>query len=1157
MKQRKVFIGRVNSDADISVFPENELLNSVNISHVIASDGRIAAMKPVVGNRLIPQRIPSSNYPFPDFATCVGSYSEEQTARVYYFIRDDFGSNHQILCYFHRENVIRLVFHSPHLDFTGLPITGIEKIGDIIYWVEDDRPPKKVNVERGLKTYGGMVLPPEVVSYIGADGAPTLKDITLIRPNPTYPIIPVKVATNQNYNFISDNAFQFAYRYIYRDKEVSVLSPYSKLINYNSTEEDAAGLDAINLTIPQTERIGHEVDKIQLLVRSGNIGTFFIVKQWTRVLDNAAMLAHNNGTALSYVFYNDQNGIAISEEESAKPFDNVPLVSRALTGARNRLFLGNNTFGYNQDASGNIIVSAISGSTISGESVFGEYIIQRVEIIYDGTQWLWDEARLIVKVTTSTDPEVNGYYDVSDIANIADFGSTYTTNLANLPKLLTVNTGMRFSPIRTDIPEDAILQAYVEQRWPDYTAGIQLLEYRYTKYDNYTAPLANGYDVEIRGVGQTGFEGKADKSFKSDSRYKFGVVFYDFAGRNAGVYTLPTASINLKARTFADPSYVSAINVNLAFNASQIPSWAVSYQIVRTKNLTYASFVQGYTKSVQYVGKDKDGVFLFGEADNTVYSETYDTSKVAGVAINLSGITSYGLGYTYSEGDYVNLYFQNNRVFRAAVISQVGQFIIVQAKDYGTLPFFNSNGLLFEIASERKTFLEEPFYEVGEVYPINAAGTDNRALSKSSITVLGDIYIRTRTFESSPFLIELMNPDDSHWQDWLSDIGRINIEPLNSGRSVRPTNICYSNTYLQSTEVNGLSTFDALDFRDLDLSVGPIRKLILTNRTQEYGSVMLAICESETSSIYLSETRIIDNAENVILATSGEVIGTINPLRGSYGTIHPESVYANEGQVYFVDAIQGKVIMYSTNGLEPISQNGTTKFFTSNLFEVSPQNRKLFGVVDKRTQSYMFYLPEMIGVENLTDYTPNIPTPHAPRSGRIWCYLSELRGWSTSMTFEPEWMDALGETLVSFKNGRIWVHDSGINSFYGVTYQSVVSFPVGNPDAFVKTAEAIAIEGDRPPDWVHLRGENPYIQSTDLEAQEFISKEGIHYASFFRDRNTPGFPTREQALLYGEPIRSQFLKCALRFNGDRAFYVTGLTVSYDRSLGHQMITGNG
>ena len=82
MKERKAFIGRLNSDADISVFPENELLNSENISHVIATDGRIAAMKPAIGNRQIAYTAPEV-YPFSDSATFLCSFTEEQTGRVY------------------------------------------------------------------------------------------------------------------------------------------------------------------------------------------------------------------------------------------------------------------------------------------------------------------------------------------------------------------------------------------------------------------------------------------------------------------------------------------------------------------------------------------------------------------------------------------------------------------------------------------------------------------------------------------------------------------------------------------------------------------------------------------------------------------------------------------------------------------------------------------------------------------------------------------------------------------------------------------------------------------------------------------------------------------------------------------------------------------
>lgn len=1161
MKERKALIGRMNSDADRSVFPENELLNCENVSHVIAADGRIAAMKPVAGTRLI-SYAGTTTYPFPENAKTVGSFPEEDRGRMYYFVYDPAGINHQILCYFNQENIVRLVFHSRHLEFSGTPITGIDKVGDILYWAENDKQPKKVNVERGLQTYAGQPL--NQVSYIDPLGVlPDLKDITVIRPGPQYAPAFTKLATNQPYNFISDYAFQFAFRYVYRDKETSVLSPYSFIANYNSPEDDAAGLDAITVRLPTQEYIRWEVDKIQLVVRQGNIGTFFIIKQWTRSADGTAYDRHNrDGVALSYTFYNDQNGVAISEEESAKPFDNVPLSSRALAAARNRLFLGNNVFGYDINTSGKITATYTGGNTETGtQSLYATWALVTMTetLINNPTSFI---ERLYVRVSGSGNSSVDGYYRLESLSLEAwRFGRPYYDVDASLPGQITIDASMRVLSI-ADGDNDSLLQADTQTQGIYYNSGITDVETTFQIYREYSNPLPSpldGFDVRIFGLAGTGTGTDAQFGFKSGSRYKTGIVFYDFAGRNAGVYTTETAAVRTPERTYNTAVLFPFIKVSLEMSATDIPEWAQTYQVVRTRNLTYQSFLQGYTRDAQYVGKDNDGNYKFGESATTVFSETFDSSKVQGVAINLSATTSYGLGYQYSEGDYVKLYFLNGTSARAAIVSQVGSYIVVQAKDYGTLTLNQSN-IIFEIVIPRKGFLEEMFHEVGKTYAITAPGTANRALSITEVILSGDTYVKTRPYTGlGTVLVETMNPDDKHWSEWLSDIGRPNIVPYNNGRSVRQTSVCFSNTYVQSTEVNGLSSFDTLDFKDIDFTLGAIRKLILTSRTQEYGSVMLAIGEAETASMYLNENRIVDNADNVILATSGDVIGTVNPLKGSFGTVHPESVYGSEGRVFFVDATEGKVIMYSQNGLEPVSLNGMTKFFTSNLFEITGNIRTLVGVIDKRSEMYMFYLPGgYVAQTFLLDYDPIIPSPHEVSAGKVMCYLPEMQGWNTSMTFAPQWMDALSEAIVSWKDGQIYAHDANPQEgFYGTPFKCTVSFPVGNPAVFVKTLEALAIEANRPPDWVHVRNDTPFVQSTDLIATEFVSKEGIHYASFLRDRLTPGAGTYDDSLFFGEPVRGQFLQCAVRYNASPAFYMTGVTVSYDRSLGHPMLIDKG
>ena len=63
------------------------------------------------------------------------------------------------------------------------------------------------------------------------------------------------------------------------------------------------------------------------------------------------------------------------------------------------------------------------------------------------------------------------------------------------------------------------------------------------------------------------------------------------------------------------------------------------------------------------------------------------------------------------------------------------------------------------------------------------------------------------------------------------------------------------------------------------------------------------------------------------MAKSSGVIGTINVLKGSYGTIHPESAVEWMGAVYWFDANKGAVVRYDANGLFPISAYKMMNYF--------------------------------------------------------------------------------------------------------------------------------------------------------------------------------------------------------------------------------------
>lgn len=1128
--QNKIFSGRVNTDADLSVFPDTDLLNAENVSYVIAADGRIAAVKPSKGNRKISASVPDS--------TVIGSYAEAELGRLYYLLYASDGA-HRIMMFDQGAGTISTVAAGEFLGLQDTPITGIDKVGDILYWVQDDQEPKKMNVERGLRTYNSSYTSPDGITPTPY-GSLTAQDITLIRPYPAYSPLATKQTLGLELNLIDTVAVQFALSFVYADQEISVLSPYSKLINYNKDDDT---FDSIRVLVDGRQQIPNEVYKVRLHIRTGNTGSFFTIKEWDRSLavDATAFDQHNSGTVLlGYDFNNNSNGVAISEEYSAKLFDSVPISSRALAAAKNRLFLGNNVFGLSKVTSGEIVATAASGN-IGTSTVYGEFVFALAVLIYtqDNSYAGYNES-LFVRITSLSDEE-NGYYDVTDILLPNRFFE------GDLPPSVVLDPSMRIGPLSTyDL--DINLTNYVAAKIPVYGAGYETTIIDSQVNRDYPGGSPSG-DVQVYGIAGTPSGDIDSTSFKSGGRYRVGVVFYDFAGRSAGVYTKDDAIVSIPIRTYEDPAIYPSISVALTFAATDIPEWATHYQIVRTKNLTHQSFVQGFGEFIQYVGKDADGNWITKNDDNSFFSDDFDPDKVQGIAINLSPITANGLGYSFLDGDFVRIWFSDETTHLLQVIDTFGSYVVCQAKDLGEL-IITGKQHFFEITTPRKEFLQETFYEVGAVYPVSSPGTASRALSSTTITLSGDVSIKEREATGGSAFVEVMNPQDAYWKEWLTDIGRPNIVIVEDTRSVRPQNICYSNVRLASTQVNGLSSFDALDYVDLDSNSGPIRSLVITTRTQEYGSVMLAICETETNSIYLGETRIVDNAGAAIIATSGSVIGTVNNLRGSYGTVNPESVAVDEGRVYFVDRINGVVVQYAQNGLVPVSQNGMAAFFTEVLYELGASSR-IWATVDGRTSEYCVYIPSGgIVTPVLSDYDSQV-NPHKARTGMVWRYNPEVQGWDCAQDFTPNHLACINRWVISFDGSDLYVHDTDTMTYYGTAFKSLVSFPIGSGVMDVRLPQSVGIASDVAPEWVHVRNEEPYEQSTDLQSDEFVHTESMFYASFLRDRLSPGHESYEHALLFGEQVRGLYLPIAVRF--DQNFAMNGIVIQYDISRGHPML----
>ena len=110
-----------------------------------------------------------------------------------------------------------------------------------------------------------------------------------------------------------------------------------------------------------------------------------------------------------------------------------------------------------------------------------------------------------------------------------------------------------------------------------------------------------------------------------------------------------------------------------------------------------------------------------------------------------------------------------------------------------------------------------------------------------------------------------------------------------------------------------------------------------------------------------------------------------------------------------------------------------------------------------------------------------------------------------------------------------------------------------NPQV-VKELRSIAFEGSTPPDYVHFRNIYPYIQSSDLVASDFNSRESIHDGAVLRDRLDPNQSSVNEALYKGAFMRGQFPQVYFELTDtDDQFIIRFIDVNYTISSGHMNI----
>lgn len=1032
--------------------------------------GADAAIRNVLGNTLI------ANADLPAGTNkVIGSVTDVANSRAIFFLWNS-GNNHTIYL-INFDLTITRVMRWSGLNFnTAFLVNESYILGDLLIWTDNFNPARQINILKGVSTEGDLTVavwsvstpyvignkvrlilgsswkyyictannvahPPNVfpsqwtllpqtsVIYY----TPTNDEISLIKRGPIAALI-CKGSQDLAFiqNFIYGNSFQFYYQYIYEDNQASVWSAFANVPQdtsvYPLKDQNVILITRqIGGSNPQQELIPKSVKQINYAFRMNQtdlVQLFF---------SEFAPFALSGTTGI--VFHNNVIGETVPDNQSFKWNDDVPLLTKALTINKNRLFLFNNLEGYD------LSPAPLAGFNVSVQAI--------------------------------------------------------TTN----PELL---------------------------------------------------------------------------QFKHRGSYQVGIMFFDNAGRNAGVQigsqyivTIPDQD---RQGLPAYDRYTIAWDIIGIENNLLIPAWATSYAIVRTKINNIASFIQDFTPDIFYYQLDP------GTSAMT-YSHSSTTANNKGLAIDISPLIRYKMGYTFNAGDHIRLYSGGGTTptLDAEIKGQDGKFVLIDLpQNFPISPGPILNAKFYEIYTPRQVSVDEPFYEVGSKYAIitttfvfSGVTTIVKTFSVSSGKLTGDTSIASaddrpthyfyqpagysdtmpysNVIQDPPIIsefgnFEAMNALSRFFNIWTEQTGRPMVRSIVGSIQYKKSHyIRFGQPYLFDSSVNGINTFEALDEYPLPIENGAGTGLKVNDR------VIVAIHQKDCTAVYIGEGFVNTSDANVFLAKTDNVISQDNKYIGGFGSYHAESIVSYGDRTYFYDIFKGAICRRTTAGVFPISSYGITNFLKaiSISYLASKDTMRFYGGYDPRLDLYLLSVKD--AAENL-----------------LYClaFHEPSNAWIGFFDYPAENFSYINNILLSFKAGAPWIHNNPTrNNFFGVQYARDMEFNIGG--AKVKRWDGIEIDADDI--YTHTDGQNEVIvtatdngsgfiisgpggQLTTVNYLDFIKREGVWRSAIFRDTNTPKpFDDLTQAKFEGNRMRSQMLKVKVKSNRVDASAMRGITVLFTPS----------
>jgi hypothetical protein len=475
--------------------------------------------------------------------------------------------------------------------------------------------------------------------------------------------------------------------------------------------------------------------------------------------------------------------------------------------------------------------------------------------------------------------------------------------------------------------------------------------------------------------------------------------------------------------------------------------------------------------------------------------------------------------------------------------------VTVQAFDEGTnvitvdklpasvLPI--TDGSLVEIRTPRQQLSpDEVFYfEIGEVFEIGDAGLPTRyhkgqiqdqtpTQPATGVIVGGDTWLKDRqmtTTDATTFVT--YDVEDFNFSDFYSSTiwnqGRPNIFDPNYSEVHLISKIPFSDVLIPNSQVNGLNRFYEDNYREYEQKYRSIQ--LLKNKQRR----LVCFQELKTGIIPILARLSYDQSNNAILAETDQVLNPIEYYTRENGIgLNPES-YAEKGDsFYFCDTIHGDILRSAQNGLTSISDYGLHNYITDLFGRIQRSGTKvnIFAVYNERFDQVEFCVEQTrIGKSDVL-------------SAETFAFFEPDNYWASFYDYHPEMMAQTNSDIVTFKDGRVWLHNQGFTyaNYYGVQYNSDIEVISNQGAKENKAYHSMSVDINQMPEVPTIT--TALGQLSNLS--NFKISEGRYYKGFRRDLNTVGVT---DPIANGNRLRGKWMSALIRIGSatyGRLFSVT-------------------